>query len=75
MNPEDRIRDVVDACPSSVQRIWQKMWLRPSLPSVSRAAGLSEAGTIVNSWGILLPPIGTYGTDYFRRAVIAYGGL
>jgi len=36
---------------------------------------LSEAGTIVNSWGILLPPIGTYGTDYFRRAVIAYGGL
>jgi hypothetical protein len=38
-------------------------------------AGLSEAGTVVNSWRILLPPIGTYGTDYFRRAVIAYGGL
>jgi hypothetical protein len=37
--------------------------------------GLSKAGTIVNNWGMLLPPIGTYGTDYFRRALIAYGGL
>lgn len=37
--------------------------------------GLSRAGTIVNNWGMLLPPIGTYGTDYLRRALIAYGGL
>lgn len=36
---------------------------------------LSEAGTIVNNWGMVMPPIGTYGTDYFRRALIAYGGL
>lgn len=37
--------------------------------------GLASAGTSVNNWGMILPPIGTYGTDYFRRAVIAYGGL
>ncbi|MBI1246743.1 DUF1254 domain-containing protein [bacterium] len=37
--------------------------------------GLASAGTVVNNWGMLLSPIGTYGTDYYRRALIAYGGL
>ena len=37
--------------------------------------GMAKAGTVVNNWGMILSPIGTYGTDYFRRAVIAYGGL
>lgn len=37
--------------------------------------GLASAGTVVNNWGMLLAPIGTYGTDYLRRALIAYGGL
>ncbi len=31
--------------------------------------GLAEAGTVVNNWGMLLSPIGTYGTDYYRRAL------
>ncbi|WP_199186917.1 DUF1254 domain-containing protein [Blastopirellula marina] len=38
-------------------------------------SGLVSAGTRVNSWSMVLPPIGTYGTDYYRRALIAYGGL
>jgi hypothetical protein len=38
-------------------------------------SGLGSAGTNVNKWGMLLSPIGTYGTDYYRRALIAYGGL
>ncbi len=37
--------------------------------------GLTKAGTEINNWRILMPPIGTYGTDYNRRAQIAYGGL
>ncbi len=37
--------------------------------------GLAKAGTIVNNWTMMTPPIGTYGTDYLRRAQIAYGGL
>lgn len=37
--------------------------------------GLASAGTVVNNWGMLMSPIGTYGTDYYRRALIAYGGL
>jgi hypothetical protein len=30
---------------------------------------------VVNGWVMMMPPIGTYGTDYLRRAQIAYGGL
>jgi hypothetical protein len=37
--------------------------------------GLIAASTMVNNWGMMMPPIGTYGTDYLRRAQIAYGGL
>ena len=37
--------------------------------------GLNSTGTIVNNWGMILSPIGTYGADYYRRALIAYGGL
>jgi len=36
---------------------------------------LANAGTVVNNWNMILSPIGTYGTDYFRRALVAYGGL
>jgi acetyl esterase/lipase len=39
------------------------------------SVGLTNVGTIVNNWGMILSPIGTYGTDYYRRALIAYGGL
>lgn len=39
------------------------------------SSGLSKVGIVVNGWGMMMPPIGTYGTDYLRRAQIAYGGL
>jgi hypothetical protein len=37
--------------------------------------GVKRAGTLVNGWRILLNPMGTYGTDYLRREVVAYGDL
>jgi hypothetical protein len=36
---------------------------------------LKRLGTKVGNWLMITPPVGTYGTDYVRRAVIAYGGL
>ncbi|MCR9294350.1 MAG: DUF1254 domain-containing protein [bacterium] len=46
-----------------------------SLGNERITGGLASAGTSVNNWGMILSPIGTYGTDYYRRALIAYGGL
>jgi hypothetical protein len=34
-----------------------------------------SSSQVVNGWLMMMPPIGTYGTDYLRRAQIAYGGL
>ena len=34
-----------------------------------------HAATIASGWGMLGSPIGTYGTDYLKRAYIAYFGL
>jgi len=36
---------------------------------------LSHSGSVANGWRMISNPIGTYGTDYLRRAVIAYAGL
>ena len=51
--------------------------LKKAVPIAQKrfAGGLARGGTSVNNWGMLLSPIGTYGTDYYRRALIAYGGL
>jgi hypothetical protein len=38
-------------------------------------AATRRLGTTVNGWQMTGSPIGTYGTDYLRRAAIAYGGL
>lgn len=39
------------------------------------ADGVSRLGTPLNGWNTVLTGIGTYGTDYARRAAIAYAGL
>lgn len=39
------------------------------------ADGVSRLGTPLNGWNTVLSGIGTYGTDYARRAAIAYAGL
>ena len=51
--------------------------LKKAIPIVQEKikSGLATAGTPVNNWGMIGQPIGTYGTDYFRRMLIAYGGL
>ncbi|MBV7484690.1 DUF1254 domain-containing protein [Bordetella sp. BOR01] len=36
---------------------------------------VGQLGTPMNGWGIVRHGIGTYGTDYTRRAAIAYAGL
>jgi hypothetical protein len=36
---------------------------------------VSRLGTPLNGWNTVLSGIGTYGTDYGRRAAIAYAGL
>jgi len=36
---------------------------------------LSRTARKVNGWTMMDPPVGTYGTDYLRRAAIAYSGL
>ena len=36
---------------------------------------LTKSARIVNGWIMTDPPIGTYGTDYLRRAAVAYSGL
>jgi hypothetical protein len=38
-------------------------------------SAMSHLGEQVNGWQMTGSPIGTYGTDYLRRATIAYGGL
>ncbi|MBN8936762.1 MAG: DUF1254 domain-containing protein [Rhizobiales bacterium] len=39
------------------------------------SAGLRRMGTHVNGWNLATDNIGTYGTSYYRRAIIALGGL
>ena len=36
---------------------------------------LIRTARVVNGWMMTDPPVGTYGTDYLRRAAIAYTGL
>ena len=47
----------------------------PQAAAVKLFEGAKRAGTRVNGWRSLLTPVGTYGTDYLRRMVMAYGGL
>ncbi len=34
-----------------------------------------HAAALVNDWAMIMNPVGTYGTDYLKRAFIAYFGL
>jgi hypothetical protein len=38
-------------------------------------AALKSIGTQANHWNIISPPVGTYGTAYFQRTLIAFAGL
>jgi hypothetical protein len=53
--------------------MWSDVFAVPG----SRTNGTQEQTfTLVGpKWGMVMPPIGTYGTDYFRRVLIAYSGL
>lgn len=60
---------------SAPPRVQAALKRATALGKKSLTAGLASAGTKVNGWSMLFNPIGTYGTDYYRRALIAYGGL
>lgn len=47
----------------------------PALALKKIAGAARGLGNVANNWRIPLTPIGTYGTDYLRRAVIAQFGL
>jgi len=36
---------------------------------------MRKIGRIVNGWNLVTENIGTYGTSYEQRAIIAFGGL
>jgi hypothetical protein len=47
----------------------------PAAAQAKIAAFAPHAASTVDGWGMLGSPIGTYGTDYLKRAFIAYMGL
>jgi hypothetical protein len=56
-----RLRDAVDNAPAA------------ALEAIK--AALPRSGLLVNNWQMVSSPIGTYGTDYLKRALIANMGL
>jgi hypothetical protein len=38
-------------------------------------AYVERASPVVNGWSMLMNPVGTYGTDYLKRAMVAFAGL
>ncbi|PZX26956.1 conserved exported hypothetical protein [Cupriavidus phytorum] len=47
----------------------------PAQARQQMAQALPRSGSVSNGWRMIGNPIGTYGTDYLRRAVIAFAGL
>lgn len=47
----------------------------PALAQQKIIFTIQHAGTPANGWRTILNPIGTYGTDYARRAAVAFAGL
>jgi hypothetical protein len=47
----------------------------PIIAKARMEAFMKHALTVVNGWTMMVNPIGTYGTDYLKRALIAFLGL
>jgi hypothetical protein len=56
-----RVRDAIESAPAAAFAA-----IKASLP---------RSGLLVNQWQMVSSPIGTYGTDYLKRALIALMGL
>lgn len=56
--------------PESDRAIWESAW-----PNALSTIEVDLGGDAVNGWNIARTGMGSYGTDYERRAVVAYGGL
>ena len=57
----DAVRDAIEAAPAAAAAL-----ITASLP---------RSGVLVNNWQMVFSPVGTYGTDYLKRALIALMGL
>ncbi len=55
------VQEAVEAAPASA---WAQ--IKASIP---------RAGALVNQWQMISPPVGVYGTDYLKRALVAFMGL
>jgi len=49
--------------------------LTAAIPKAQARIGHSLPGTVDNGWLMVMQPVGTYGTDYLKRATIAMMGL
>lgn len=56
-----KVRDAIENAPAAAMAA-----IKGSLP---------RSGLLVNQWQMVASPIGTYGTDYLKRALIAHMGL
>ena len=63
---------VFASAPQEVQDALKEAPTR-AMPQIK--AAWSNAGVFANGWRTNVTAIGTYGTDYLRRAGVAYGGL
>jgi hypothetical protein len=70
---------VVPGMPCTRDRLSHNAWiaLDRAVPFAQRKIRdhVSRAARNVNGWSMFASPIGTYGTDYLKRALMAYMGL
>ncbi len=70
---------IVPGVPVTKERLSHNAWvaLDRAIPFAQRKIRdhATRAARIMNGWVLMASPIGTYGTDYLKRALIAFMGL
>ena len=70
---------IVPGVPATRERLSHNAWtaLDRAIPFAQRKIRdhATRAARIMNGWVMMTSPIGTYGTDYLKRALIAFMGL
>ena len=70
---------IVPGAPVTRERMSQTAWtaLDRAIPFAQRRIRdhATRAARIMNGWAMMTSPVGTYGTDYVKRALVAFLGL
>lgn len=70
---------IVPGVPVTRERLSQNAWtaLDRAIPFAQRRIRdhATRAARIMNGWAMMTSPVGTYGTDYLKRALVAFMGL